>query len=124
LFEKIADLRAQLQYAGFETSNKMKALLDETQKAKFNAMKPADVHQLMMSRTNMGEMQEMMQLMAAEEGMDMQKGMGMQGMGMQKGMGMQGGMGQGMMSGSHGEMTHDAPPADAPHDSHAGHDSH
>jgi len=109
LFEKIADLRAQLQYAGFETANKMKALLDDAQRAKFNAMTPAELHRLMMSRANMGEM---MQLMAPEESMSMQKGMGMQG-GMRQG--------SGMMSGSHGDMTHDAPSADAPH---AGHDSH
>ncbi len=121
LFEKIADLRAQLQYAGFETANKMKALLNDGQKAKFDAMKPGDLHRLMMSHGNMAEMEETMQLMAAGEGMGMQKGMGMQGgMGMQKGMGMQGGMGQGsgMMCGSDGEMIHDAAPAGTPGHSH------
>ncbi len=105
LFEKIGDLRAQLQYAGFETSNKMKAVLSDEQRTKLNAMKPADLHRLMMSRTNMGEMEQAMQLMAAEDGM--QKGMGMSGMKQGSGM-MQG------MSGSNGDMTHS--PSDSPHE--------
>lgn len=78
LFEKIGDLRAQMQYAGFETSNKMKAVLSDEQRSKLNAMKPGDLHRLLMSRTNMGEMEEMMRLMAPGEGM--QKGMVMSGM--------------------------------------------
>jgi hypothetical protein len=88
LFEKIGDLRAQLQYAGFETAGKMKALLNESQRTKFDAMKPEEVHRLMLSRANMGEVEETMQLMAAE------------------------GL---MLPGSHGEMTHDGRPS---HDSH------
>lgn len=75
LFEKIGDLRAQLQYAGFETSNKMKAVLTDEQRTKLNAMKPADLHRLMMSVANMSEMDQTMQLMAAGDGMGMHKGM-------------------------------------------------
>jgi Spy/CpxP family protein refolding chaperone len=71
LFEKIADLRAQMQYTGFETANKMKGLLNDAQKAKFQSLKPEDLHRLMMSRTNMGDMEQAMQLMAAGEGMGM-----------------------------------------------------
>src|ERR1700722_14744397 len=58
LFEKIAALRAQMQYTGFETANKMKGLLNDAQKAKFESMKPEDLHRLMMSRANMGEMEQ------------------------------------------------------------------
>jgi Spy/CpxP family protein refolding chaperone len=71
LFEKIADLRAQMQYTGFETANKMKGLLNDSQKAKFQSIKPEDLHRLMMSRANMGDMEQAMQLMAAGEGMGM-----------------------------------------------------
>jgi Spy/CpxP family protein refolding chaperone len=117
LFEKIADLRAQLQYAGFETAGKMKAVLNDSQKAKFNAMKPADLHRLMMSRANQGEMEAAMQIMTADESVGMQKGMNLQG-----GLG-QAGIGQsaGMMSGSHAGMAHDAMPSDAPHGSRDSH---
>ena len=99
LFDKIAELHAQLQYAGFDTSVKMKALLSDAQRTKFNAMKPAELHQLAMSRANMADMQQAMQLMGAQADMGM-GGMGMSGMGM-SGMGM------------HPGMTHDAPPQDS-----------
>ena len=69
LFEQIANLHAQLQYAGFDTAAKMKAVLNSGQQAKFNAMKPADLHRLMMSRGNMAEIEETMQRMGADEGM-------------------------------------------------------
>ena len=63
LFDKIAELHAQLQYAGFDTSVKMKATLNAAQKTKFEAMKPAELHQLMMSRANMAEMEQAMKTM-------------------------------------------------------------
>jgi hypothetical protein len=67
LFEKIADLHAQLQYAGFDTAAKMKAVLTSDQRAKFNAMKPGDLHRLMMARGNMAEIEETMQRMGGGE---------------------------------------------------------
>lgn len=67
LFDKIAELHAQLQYAGFDTSVKMKAILNASQKAKFEAMKPAEVHQLMMSRGSMAEMDQAMQTMGGAQ---------------------------------------------------------
>ncbi|HEV2201242.1 MAG TPA: Spy/CpxP family protein refolding chaperone [Bryobacteraceae bacterium] len=67
LFDKIADLHAQLQYAGFDTAVRMKAILNTGQKTKFNAMNPAQLHQLMMSRANMTEMQQAMQLMSGSQ---------------------------------------------------------
>jgi Spy/CpxP family protein refolding chaperone len=69
LFEKIADLHAQLQYAGFDTAEKMKAVLNNDQRAKFSSMKPADLRHVMMSRGNMTEIEETMQRMGAEDGM-------------------------------------------------------
>jgi hypothetical protein len=71
LFDKIAELHAQLQYAGFDASVKMKALLDDAQKVKFNAMKPADLHRVMMSSGNMADMGLAMQMMGAQEDMGM-----------------------------------------------------
>jgi len=89
LFDKIAELHAQLQYAGFDTSVRMKALLNDAQKVKFNAMKPADLHRVMMSSGNMADMGLAMQMMGAQENM----GMGRMGM--------------------HSEMMHDAMPPDS-----------
>ncbi len=104
LFEKIADLRAQLQYAGFETANKMKAVLNDAQRAKVTAMKPADLHRLMMSRVHTGEMDQMMQLMSAGDGMHMDGGHDMD-------------HGGGMLPDSRGETPREAP-ANAPQHSH------
>lgn len=92
LFEQIANLHAQLQYAGFDTANKMKAALTSEQRTKFHAMQPMDLHRVMISRGNMAEIEETMQRMGAEEGM-----------------------------GSHRETMHDAMPHDSPHDSHGTH---
>ena len=69
LLERIADLHAQLEYAGFDTAMKMKAVLNDAQKAKFKAMKPADLRRLLVSRANMAEMEETMQRMGENYGM-------------------------------------------------------
>ena len=66
LLDKIAELHSQLEYAGFDTATRMKAVLSETQRAKFSAMKPAELHQLMMSRGNLAEMEIAMQGMGAQ----------------------------------------------------------
>jgi Spy/CpxP family protein refolding chaperone len=71
LFDQIAGLEAQLQYGGFDTASKMKAVLNNGQRAQFNAMKPTDLHHLMMSRANMGEIEKTMQRMGVESGMGM-----------------------------------------------------
>jgi hypothetical protein len=52
-----------MQYAGFETASKMKAVLNNAQRAQINAMKPMDLHHLMMSRGNMTEIEQTMQWM-------------------------------------------------------------
>jgi Spy/CpxP family protein refolding chaperone len=70
LFEQIAGLQAQLQYSGFETASKMKAVLSGDQRAKFNAMKPMDLHHVMMSRGNMAEIERTMERMGVERGAD------------------------------------------------------
>jgi len=71
LFDQIAALQAQLQYAGFDAASKMKAVLNNAQRAQFNAMKPMDLHHLMMSRGNMAEIEQTMQRMGVESGMGM-----------------------------------------------------
>src|SRR5579864_1798203 len=85
LLEQIGNLRAQRQFAAYETARKMKGALTDDQKAKLAAMKPAELHQAMMSHMTMAGMMEMMQFMGGGAGM-MTGGMGMMGM-----MGMMGG---------------------------------
>lgn len=67
LLDKIAELHSQLQYAGFDTAVRMKAILNTGQKTKFNAMKPAELHQLLMSRANMADMQQAMLMMGGSQ---------------------------------------------------------
>jgi Spy/CpxP family protein refolding chaperone len=69
LFDQIAGLQSQMQYAGFETASKMKAVLNNAQRAQINAMKPMDLHHLMMSRGNMTEIEQTMQWMGLESSM-------------------------------------------------------
>lgn len=78
LLEQIGNLRAQRQFAAYETARKMKGALTGDQKAKLAAMKPAELHQAMMSHMTMADMMEMMQFMGGA-GM-MGGGMGMMGM--------------------------------------------
>jgi len=91
LLEQMATLRAQLQFAAFETAGKMKAVLTDQQRTKLAAMKPAELHQAIMSHMTMRDMGEMMRFMGADGAMMRRGMMGMMGM-------MDGGMmGQGMM---------------------------
>ena len=85
LLEQIGNLRAQRQFAAYETSRKMKGALTADQRAKLAAMKPGELHQAAMSHMTMADMMEMMQFMGG--GMGMMGG----GMGMMEMMGMMGG---------------------------------
>jgi Spy/CpxP family protein refolding chaperone len=60
---KIAALESEQKYAGFETAANMKAALTADQRAKFAAMKPEEVHQIMMSRVPMEQHHAMMGMM-------------------------------------------------------------
>jgi len=80
LFEKIADLRAQLAYATFDTEAKMKAALRADQRSRFEAMKPMDLHRVMMSHGNMADAEALLERLGMEEGMDNRAGMMRDGM--------------------------------------------
>jgi Spy/CpxP family protein refolding chaperone len=94
LLEEIAKLRAQQEFAGYETAGKMKAALTGAQRSKFDALRPLDFHQALMSHMTMQDMAKMMQFMGGGGGM-MSGGM----MGMMHGMMGGGMMGPGMMGG-------------------------
>jgi hypothetical protein len=83
--EEIANLRAQQEFAAYETAGKMKAALTDEQRAKLAALKPFELHQAMMSRMTMGDMTRMMPFMGGDGGM-----MGMMGRGMMAPEGMPG----------------------------------
>ena len=76
LLEQVANLRAQQEFAAFETAGKMRARLTDQQRAKLAAMRPGEIHQAMMSHLTMAEMAQMMQFMG-DAGM---MGRGMMGM--------------------------------------------
>jgi len=63
LYEEIGSLRGQQQYTAYDTALKMKVELTEAQRSKLAAMKPAELHQAMMSRMTMNDMMEMMPFM-------------------------------------------------------------
>ena len=84
LLEQVASLRAQLEFAAFETAGKMKASLTDQQRTKLAAMRPGELHQAMMTHMTVGEMTQMMQFMGGDCGM-MRRGM-MVMMGMMDGM--------------------------------------
>jgi Spy/CpxP family protein refolding chaperone len=94
LLEQVANLRAQQEFAAYEATGKMKAVLTDSQKTKLAGMKPYELHQAMMSRMTVGDMTQMMQFMGGDAGM--------------MGRGMMGFMG-GMM-GSGGMMGYGGPP--------------
>lgn len=77
LYEEMGSLRGQQQYAGYETTLKMKAELTDAQRTKLAAMKPNEIHQTMMSRMTMNDMMEMMPFMGGD---GMMNGMMMNGM--------------------------------------------
>ena len=79
LLEEIANLRAQQEYAGYEASSKMKAVINEQQRTRLTALKPAEIYQAMMSHMTIGDMTQMMQLMGVD-GMMPGRMMGMMGM--------------------------------------------
>jgi len=85
ILEQIASLRAQLQFAAFETSEKMKGRLTDQQRAKLTAMTTTEIHQAMMSRMTMRDMAQMMEFISGDGEM---MGRGMMGMitGMMMGM--------------------------------------
>jgi cell division protein FtsB len=66
LLEEIANLKAQRQFAGFETASKMKSALTEQQRNRLAALKPAELHQAMMAHMTMGDMMQMMELIGAD----------------------------------------------------------
>lgn len=111
LFEKIASMQAELQYAGFEAANKMKAVLNREQKSKFDAMKPMDVHHVVMSHANMADIEKTLQRLGFDEGSGM-KMESMHGMGMMDKMGM------------HGANKDASPDSPASDHSHSAHDHH
>lgn len=76
LLEQIGNLRAQRQFAAYDTGRKMKGALTADQRAKLAAMKPGELHQAAMSHMTMADMMEMMQFMGGGMGM-MGGGMGM-----------------------------------------------
>lgn len=123
LFEKIANMQAELQYAGFETANRMKAGLTREQKAKFDTMKPMDVHHVVMSHANMADIEKTLQRLGFDEGAGMK-------MEMNHGMGMMDKMGMTDKMGMHGASNNGSAPKDGSQDSpatdhqHAGHEHH
>jgi len=60
-FREVAALKADAQFNFVEAARKMRAVLNDTQRAKFSAMTPMDMHHAMMSSGNMQDMHEMMQ---------------------------------------------------------------
>lgn len=111
LYDKIGELQADMQYAAFDTTVKMKAALNAQQRSRFEAMKPMEVHHLMMTRGNTADMETLMRRMGMEEMRTQSMGAGGTGSG---GMNM-GGANTGMMRGGV-DVVHD----DASHD----HDTH
>ena len=99
LYDKLGELHADMRYAAFDTTVRMKAALTLQQRAKFEAMKPMDVHHVMMTRGSTADMETLMHRMGMEEMRS-------------QGMGMPGAMNMGMMRGGGVEATRD----DAPHD--------
>jgi Spy/CpxP family protein refolding chaperone len=81
LLEQVASLRAQLEFAAFETAGKMKDALTDPQRSKLAAMGPFELHQVMMARMTVAEMTQMMQFMGGDGGMMRRGMMGMMGMG-------------------------------------------
>jgi len=132
LFEKVASLRAELQFAGFETANKMKAVLTNEQRTKLDAMKPMDVHHVVMSSAKMADVEQTLQRLGFDEDPNMKMGMkmdmkekseskgGMGKMGMDK-MGMMDKMGKQRTNNDASagkDAAPDAPAADSPHNHH------
>lgn len=74
LLEQVASLRAQLEFAAFDTAEKMKATLTDAQRTKLAAMRPRELHQALMARLTVAEMTQMMQFMGGDAGM-MRRGM-------------------------------------------------
>lgn len=66
LLNDIASLRAQRQYLGFDTAFRMKAMLTADQRARFVAMKPMELHQVIMSRVAMPERMLMAQFTSSD----------------------------------------------------------
>jgi len=102
LYDKLGELHADMQYAAFDTTVKMKAALNAQQRSRFEGMKPVDVHHVMMTRGSMADMEMLMHRMGVE---DMRS----------QSMGLPGSMNMGMMRGGV-----DATRDDASHD----HDTH
>jgi Spy/CpxP family protein refolding chaperone len=128
LFEKIASQHAELHYAGFETANKMKAVLTSEQRTKFDAMKPMEVHHVVMSSAKMADVEQTLQRLGFEEGsgmkmeMKMDKGDQAESKG---GMGKMGMMDKMGMHGMGGDATNkDASTKDAAPADHSAHDHH
>ena len=129
LFEKVASLRAELQFAGFETANKMKAVLTNEQRTKLDAMKPMEVHQVVMASAKMADVEQTLQRLGFDEGSGMKMGMkmdmkekaeskgGMDKMGMDK-MGMHG---MGGDASSSKDAAPNSPPTDNPPNAHDHH---
>ncbi len=95
LFEEVANLRAQQEFAAFETARITKARLTDQQRARLASMMPGELHQIAMSHMTAHEMTQMMEFMGRDGAM---MGSGMMGSGMM-GSGMMGSgmMGSGMM---------------------------
>jgi hypothetical protein len=62
-FQEVAALKADIQFNFVEAASKMRAMLNDTQRTKFSAMTPMDLHRAMMSSGNMQDRREMMQAM-------------------------------------------------------------
>ncbi len=110
LFEKLASLHAELQFAGFETPNKMRAVLTSEQRTKLDGMKPMDVHHVVMSSAKMSDVEQTLQRLGFDEGPSMKMGMQMD---MKDKSESKGGMGKMGM-----DVAPDAPAADSPHNHH------
>ena len=80
--EEIANLRAQQEFAAYETAGKMKATLTEEQRTKLAALKPFELHHAMMSHMTVGDMTQMMQFMGGDGVMMGRSMMSMMGGGM------------------------------------------
>jgi hypothetical protein len=68
LYDKLGELHADMQYAAFDTTVKMKAALNAQQRDRFESIKPTELHRLMMSRGSIADMETLMHRMGLDDG--------------------------------------------------------
>jgi hypothetical protein len=67
LYDKLGELQADMQYAAFDTTVKMKAALNAQQRNRFESMKPMELHRLLMSRGSVADMETLMHRMGLDD---------------------------------------------------------